>query len=568
MTFGGFQSVNYAWLALLLAPLVAFYFLKLKRPRMEISSLALWRQVMQDSRVNSPFQRFRRNLLLLLQIILLLLLILAAMQPFRRGDPGARRRVPVLVDCSASMGALDQPGGTTRLDEVKRRLGAMIDGLGSDQEMCLVSFDRAARRLCGFTNNKRLLREALDQLKVEPAPGNIEDALRLMQGLARSEPFEEVMFYSDGNLAARVNVDLSFKLTYQRVPPGGPNLGITALAARRAVEGGWNIFAQIEGSADAEGNATVELTADGVAAGSERITVSRGRGQRLVFRVNGEKAAKLQVRLVPDEFDSLALDNTAELDLPAMRTLRVFAPVSLATYRRALAGISGIEVLPRDETNAMVTGSFDLAISDRAKDWAIPARTRLAVGLVPPDASRLLAIGTNGTQVVVDWRRDAALFQHVELGDLVILEQPHWVGQATESELENLGYAVLAYGHRGPLVLRRQEGANLTFAFLFHTDRSTLPYRVGFPILVANVVQAALEQAGLAEVQGTRGLLSPHETSLAALDRLEFNERLSVAASGVPFKMNYALWPWFVLAALGMLVLEWWFFQRKPGGWR
>ena len=489
------------------------------------------------------------------------------MQPFGRGDPGARRRVPVLVDCSASMGALDKPGGSTRLAEVKRRLGTMIEGLGADKEMCLVSFDRAARRLCGFTSNKRMLREALDQLRVEPVPGNLEDALRLMQGLARSEPFSEVMLYSDGNLVARINVDLSFKLNYQRVPAGGPNLGLTALAARRAVEGGWNVFAQVEGTADAEGNATVELTADGAPAASERITVTRGRGQRMVFRFGGEKAAKLQVRLIPDTFDSLAADNAAELDLPAQRTLRIYTPASLPAYRRALSGISGIEVLPRDETNDVVTGSFDLAISDRPKDWTIPARTRLAVGLVPPDAARLVAIGTNGTQVV-DWRRDAALFQHVELGDLVILEQPHWVGQATESELENLGYTVLAYGHRGPLVLRKQDGANLTFVLLFHTDRSTLPYRVGFPILVANVVQAALEQAGLAEVQGTHSLLSPHETSLAALERLEFNERLSVAASTGPVKMNRALWPWFVLAALGMLAIEWWFFQRKPGGWK
>ena len=45
MLLGGFQSLSYAWLALLLVPLVIFYFLKLKRPRLEIPSLALWRQV-------------------------------------------------------------------------------------------------------------------------------------------------------------------------------------------------------------------------------------------------------------------------------------------------------------------------------------------------------------------------------------------------------------------------------------------------------------------------------------------------------------------------------------------
>ena len=84
-----FQLWSSAWLFLLIPLLVLFYFLKLKRPRLEIPSLILWRQVLSDNRVNSPFQRFKRNILLLLQLLLLLLLILAAMQPFLRGGPGS-----------------------------------------------------------------------------------------------------------------------------------------------------------------------------------------------------------------------------------------------------------------------------------------------------------------------------------------------------------------------------------------------------------------------------------------------------------------------------------------------
>ena len=92
MNWGGFQSLSQLWLLTLLVPLVLFYFLKLKRPRAEIPSLVLWRQVLQDQRVNSPFQKFKRNLLLLLQILILLFLILAALQPFWRGGPGKNRR--------------------------------------------------------------------------------------------------------------------------------------------------------------------------------------------------------------------------------------------------------------------------------------------------------------------------------------------------------------------------------------------------------------------------------------------------------------------------------------------
>ena len=626
MNWGGFQSLSHLWLASLLAPLILFYFLKLKRPRAEVPSLALWRQVLQDQRVNSPFQRFKRNLLLLLQILILLLLVLAALQPFWRGGPGKHRRLPVLVDCSASMGALDKSGGTSRLDEAKRRIRQMIDGLASDQELCLISFDNTARKRTGFTNNKRLLRDALDQIEVADVSSDLEQALRLVQALGRSEPFDEALLFSDGNFPPRVNFDLSFKLNYQRLAPAGPNLGITALSAQRAVTGGWDVFVQIEGSPDAEGNASVELLQDGKSTANERITVARGRAQRMVFQVGGDHATSLQARLTPDGFDSLAADNTAYLDLPASRSLRVFVPKSMGSYRQALQGIAGIQLFPQ-QTEDEASGAFDLVISDRPQDMSLAARTRLSVGIIPPELQRFVEAGTNGSGVV-DWRRDAPVLQHVQLADLVVLDQPRFAANAGEGDLENLGYEVLIHGQRGPLLVRKQDSDGVRFALLFDTDRSTLPYRVGFPIFVANVVQAALEQAGLAEVVGARtgvlppvnlapghryelqapeqklepvtadergmvsgvaasrvgyysilengavrrrmgaGLLSPTETSLAGVEQIEFNERLQVGAAAVVVKTDRPLWPALLMGGLCVLMVEWWFFQRKPGGWR
>lgn len=569
MNWGGFNALSNWWLALLVAPLVLFYFLKLKRPRLEIPSLALWRQVLRDQRVNSPFQKFKRNLLLLLQILLLLLLVLAALQPFWRGRAAAVRRLPVLIDCSASMAALDKPGGVSRLDEAKRRVRELTEGLTANQQFCLISFGNAARKRTGFTNDKRLLREVLDQLQVEEVPSDLEGALRLVQALARSDPFDEVLLFSDGNLPSRANFDLSFKLNYQRLAVGGPNMGLTALAARRSIDGGWELFAQVEGSAGANRNATLTLRQDGQSTGNERLTLAGGRAQRLVFRIGGEKASALQLKLEPDGFDSLAVDNTAALELPAARVLRVFVPQSLWSYRRALAGIRGLVVLPQ-ETGDEGAGEFDLVISDRAADLGIGARTRVTVGFVPPALQSLVSIETNGTQVV-DWRHDAWLLRHIELGELVILDRPMSRDGVSDGDYENLGYEVLVHGHRGPLLLEKREGDKHSVALLFNTDRSTLPYRVGFPILAANFVHAAMEDAGLAEVRGDRrrgNLLSPSETLLASVEHLEFNERLTVAAVTAPLKTDRALWRPLVLLALGTLLVEWWYFQRKPGGWK
>ncbi|MGH7127822.1 MAG: hypothetical protein ACREIV_04600, partial [Planctomycetaceae bacterium] len=163
------------------------------------------------------------------------------------------------------------------------------------------------------------------------------------------------------------------------------------------------------------------------------------------------------------------------------------------------------------------------------------------------------------------------------------------------------------------------------YYLLFHTDRSTLPYRVAFPILIANLVQIGLQTASLSEVRGAktgvlpeiaaRGLepnetywvTGPHgieeraesdasavvsgiaaprvgryrigsgetaiqigaslldapETRLEAVEEIQFEE-LSVRAAEEQLQSDWPLWPYLAMLGFGVLLAEWWFFQRRP----
>ena len=617
-----FSSLASAWLFALLVPLIAFYFLKLKRPRVEIPSLVLWRQVLSDQRVNSPFQRFKRNLLLLLQILILALLVLAAMQPFLRREAARAERFPLLIDISASMAGADQEGGISRLDEVKKRVRERIDGLLPEQEMGLVAFGKSARRLTAFTNNQRELREALDALTIEDMPSDLEEALRLAQALGRTAPFDKVLLFSDGNFPARTNFELPFQIDFQKTAPAGSNFGIVGYNARRTPGGRWQVFVQLAGSDTAESTTgTLELVQQDNVIARQEIALARGSSPRLVFELAGGPAAAIEARLKLNGFDALSADNAAWLTLPESRPLAVFVPESLGGYRHALEAMDQLSIFPRPD--AAPPAAFDLVITDREADLARPARVRCAIGLVPPDLRALVGIEQRNAQAI-DWRRDSPLLQHVSLRDVIFMDQPTRLGTTTDEAFAGLGYEVIAQGERGPLLLERRAGETLEIDLLFHTDRSTLPYRVGFPIFVSNLVQAAWQQAGLAETRaiatgvlpplaaapdhsytldgpgsarrearsdaagqisglpaprageylltGDDGstqrlgasLLSPTETSLAAVDRIEFNDQLSVTAATAASKSDRSLWWALAFAGFVLLLVEWWWFQRRP----
>ena len=620
----GFYDLTSAWLFLLFVPLIIFYFLKLKRPRMEIPSLALWRQVINDQRVNSPFQKFKRNLLLLLQLLLLLFLVLAAMQPFWPSGAERAKYLPVLIDASASMAALDRQGGESRLDAAKVKVRELIDNILPDQRLCLIAVDSSPRRLTEFTNNKRVLRESLDRLQVSQVPSQLDDALRMTQALSRTVPIETVLLFTDGNLPAMVDFELPFTLNYQKLPGGGPNIGITAVNSRRAASH-WDIFVRLEATNIPNmppPSGTVQLLQDGKVVGEESASPEAGKSERLVFRVESDQATTLEIRLRPQSFDSLDADNVAYLDLPLVRELTVFCSPELALFRHALEGHKGIVLYP-DESTERTASSYDLLVTDRQTDLTREAAVVFTTGMIPEELKNLISVQVEISEVL-DWQRAAPLLQHVQLGDVQITEKPTAAKDVRDKDFEELGYEILMHGQAGPLVLKKETpGGKLAFHLLFHTDRSTLPYRVGFPILVSNLLDIALQQAGLAEVRGQStgilppktlqpdrtyrvtapdgttadakstaegvvsgvaaprtgqyqfaeggrpvakigvSLLSSSESSLVGVEQLQFRE-LNVGAATATLKSDKPLWRILAWIALAFLLFEWWYFQRPP----
>ncbi|WP_298866414.1 VWA domain-containing protein, partial [uncultured Gimesia sp.] len=531
--------------------------------------------------------------------------------------------LPILIDCSASMAATDPETNKTRLELAKERVTELIDNLLPNQRVSLVAVSSTARRLTAFTDNQRVLKQSLAELTVDDVPSKLEDALRMTQALSRTETIKTVLFYSDGNFPKEVNFDLPFELNYQKLPPAGSNIGITSFNARKSQTGNWDVFIRIANSLKSENPASIELLQDGQSIAKEEVVLGQSDSQRIEFSINTDSGSKLEAVLTPGSFDSLESDNRAYLTIPRSRSLLVYISDSLASYRYALADDENLELYP-EQNETVGPAEYDLIISSSENSLEKPALVKLGVGFIPEDLIKYISLETNLTDVV-DWNRSSALLRHVELNDVQITEQPVWKENSGVEDLEGLGYEVLVHGRGGPLLLQKRKSGDLEFYFLFNTDRSTMPYRIGFPIMVSNLIQLTLQEAGIAEVQASAtpilpaveylpdatyqiqtpsgkkfntesnkngvvsgigalhvgryfitgegadsdeisvSLLNPLETSLVTIDEIQFSE-VPVTAAQSQIDSDKPLWSEFALIAFVLLLVEWWYFQRRPAG--
>ena len=605
-----------AWYFLLIIPLIIFYFLKLRRQRMEIPSLLLWQQVLEDSRVNSPFQRFKKNILLLIQLLILILLVLAAMDPFTIGSSSGAK-LPILVDCSASMGASNK-SKETRMELVKEKLVELINNKREEQEFAIISFSNTARRVCSFTSNRQVLLNAVSQLKVDDVEGNFEDALRLTQAMTKSSQFGEVLLYSDGNISDVPTFDLSFKLNYQKIKTESlPNIGITRMSAIRSGESSWMVFIQIDMNKEFQGATELQIFQNGKKIGTDKVFSGDKLSQRLSFRLDGSQESIINAKLVTDSDDSLEVDNEAFLSLKLARQLYVYVPESLDLVRNIISNIQGVKLLAADKTSA------DLVITDKEEHLEFDASTLVSFKLIPDDLKEFISVD-NKESKIIDWDRTDLILQHTSLDDVLLLGTANFKNGAKPVDIEKKAYEILSYGEKAPVIVKKNLGDKTLYHYFFHYYASTLPYKIAFPIMISNTVNKAMADAGLSEKAGNKtgvlpeiflkakteytikgpegfsetvmssdkgllsgiptlksgtyevfkggeqvqtvgvSLLSSSETSLDKLDSVKFNE-ISVTVNEEEAQTDKSLWGIITLIAFLFLIVEWWYFQKKPG---
>jgi len=471
-------------LSALALPILAMYFLRIRRKRVRVPSLMLWHAMQRSERLASPFDKFKKHLLLLLQLLLLALLVLALTRPYLQTEASAFRSLVLVVDTSASMGATD--ASPNRLGSAVQRASEILADMGPSDEVMLIEAGPRTEVRIPFTRDEALVDNALAEIEVTDAEGSLREGLQLGLSLARSRPDVEVVVLSDGG-----GEDLSSlstggaKVTYLRIGQRDDNAGILALDLRRSPvsELDRQLFVTVEHYGNDTVDATVEVYLDEELVGlrNERL-VSRA-PISMVFDVDGSRSGILRVQLdVPG--DLLPADDTAYAVLGAASARKVVLVGGDALTARVLRADPRVDLVQLSSATAETLAGADAVFFGAEVPDGLEGLNYAVL------SSRYGGPAELGSALdlprILGWQRTHPVLRFVDLGGANI---------ARAASVGNTGGLVpIVDGDGGPLILAGERKGGRVLQLCFDPFESDLPMRVAWPVMLLNTVGWLTEQ--------------------------------------------------------------------------
>jgi len=544
-----FLAPQFLWLLLALPLVVLLHFIRVRRQRLEVAALFLWRQATQLSQQR---RRFSPTWLLLLQLLAVSLTALALARPVLQ-IAGVPDRV-LVIDASASMAARDSDG--VRLAKAVAAAEAQLRGAG---RVAVVRTGLDATVAQPLTDDHGAVRRTLNELLAGDEQAELRRGLELARALA---PNGELHLFTDAE------PPIGIEATWHLVGGDALNLGISVFELRAQ-----QAFVSVVSNHPRPQEVELEIGRGGEPIARTTLLVpSRGQANAsLPFDgAPGFYRASLRV----PEWDALALDNVA---YAGSRALRVTLVPPTPALERAFTAIPGV-ALRQIAVRPVTAAAYDILAVVGSVTELPPGRTLV----VAPSAA------TPRYERLMEWDRADLLLRFVDLTGVTVGLDPNL------SPLPEGNWQVLARSETlEPLILRLHEPGRDAVALRFNPAQSDIVHRIAFPILIANIIDAfrgeerlplgaplplgallngqpaALSRAVLPGVYTVARNLYTASLQNAEESRLPVARMAPVATAPLTGQGEraWAGWLWLVLAALVLLVAEWLLWSRGGRAW-
>ncbi len=598
------------WFLAIIPAIVLLYMVRSRYRRRRVSSTMLWRSIRRDLESRQRLRLPPLSLLMLLQILAVALGTVALLKPALPAEN--RTHLVVLVDVSASMQATDV--APSRFAVAVQRAHQAIQQMKPGDQVSVVAMGPSPV-LAASGNDKTEALAALDHLKAGTAPADATDALKLAESLIRNTGGQGgVLLLSDGSFDPSFSIPtLGVPVTFSPIGVSGDNQGITALEVRPDLDGSgrWAAFARVANYSGQEAKLKATATADGLLLDTRDLDLGPASSSELSFALPpGTKAFALAL----DSHDIFAPDSRAEVRVDSPQSRKVLVVSGNASpIQKVLQSLPGLKVSTEKPDTYSDAAGADVVVFDNFVPKTLPKADLLIMN--PPSGAPGLTTTPAGFQAQVlrsqqdDPLIDSVDLQSLRLGQNVRLETPEWARAVVE-------------GAAGPLILEGDQEGRRIVLFNFDWSLYDLPRMQAFPLLLSNamselnpmalpgnvhpgdsVLIRPLSDATQAVVQlpdGTHrdislkeGAVSFGETqevgrysvtwkgpklgeSASNFDVNVTNETLSnVAPREVSFQQSgltrgstapvpgLQLWPYFAMALLGLMTVEWVYFSRR-----
>ncbi|MYE26984.1 MAG: VWA domain-containing protein [Chloroflexi bacterium] len=475
-----------AFAALAIAiPILLLYMLRLRRREVLISSTFLWRQVVQDTEANTPWQRLRRNLLLFLQLLILLLLALALARPFIIVPTISAGKVALLVDASASMTATDI-AGDTRFAAAKDQARQIVNSMNPQDIISLIRVGDVPEPLTSYTADKNELRRALANMAVSEGRADWDTALTLAAaGAAGAQDFSIVMI-SDGGLGDTAGLPANIpQPIYLPVGESASNVGITALATRALAGQPPQLFAQVTNYGAEPADISLVIRLDEVLRLSRSGTIPPRSQLPIPFdEPIAEPFETLSATLTfdSDAEDYLELDNRAWTVRNQAKTRRVFyvSQGDNLFLEQALRSLPGVQTFRGNaENRGLPAEPFDLYVFDGWLPNDLPGGDMLIIN--PPNSTTLFSVDESlpATDEIEISTEESPITSFVDLDEMSLLQFRAIDAAWAQPLIRAGGEAIVAAGE-----VNAQQIAILPFDL----RDSNLPLLIAWPVLMANLL--------------------------------------------------------------------------------
>ncbi len=591
---------------------VVFYLLKRKRVVKLVSSTLLWQKFLSETQASAPFQKLRKNWLLILQIILLAFAVLALSRPFfaTKAKP-AELRV-VILDTSASMQATDET--PSRFEKARAEALKWVDGLAGSDQMVVLQAGANTEVKQSATTEKAALRRALQACVCSDGPTRLVPALRMAESLVRDQRNAEIHLFSDGAVPELSEFEnKALPLFYHRVGKSSENLGIIALDVRSNPENPKEraVYASVANYSTNSQQTELELLLDDKLIETRPITVASNETSPQVFKAEQAKDGVFTVRLTAK--DDLAVDNQASIVSLLPKPVKVLLVSKGNRFlERALRAAPNVELATANDLTDTAEG-FDFVVLDDVPPTVWPQGNVLAIHVVNTNwFENVTRIDGPG---LVDWKSAHPVLRYVSFDNVPVAE-------TLAVKTPNWGVSLLD-APQASMMVAGELGRQRIIWVGFDTLQSLWPYRVSFPMFVANAVDwlnpANAKSAQLvvkpgdafrlalthpeksAQVttpsgvtknveldananelvfgetlkQGTyrvrlstnevtfcADLLDSAESNIKPRDELQLGEHAKVTATTMQ-RTNMELWRTIASIGLVVLMIEWWYYHRR-----